>query len=41
MDENEKKYLYDMLESINSINDFIEGQRMFENYQSKKVSLNK
>lgn len=37
MDENEKKYLYDMLESINSINDFIEGQREFEKYQSNKM----
>ena len=37
MDESQKKYLYDMLESINSIDAYIEGQRVFKKYQSNKM----
>lgn len=34
---NEKKLLTDILESISSINDHLEGKRIFEEYKSNKT----
>ena len=34
---NEKKLLHDILESISSINDHLEGKRIFEKYKTNKT----
>lgn len=36
MDDIVKKWLYDILESINSINEYIGEKRFFENYENNK-----
>ena len=37
MDDHVKKYLYDMLESIKSIDSYLSGKRIFEEYLKNKM----